>query len=103
VLSGNYWFNYDCPRNEKCPWYSWSDYEWEERDEQTYGGYGRLLSEGDGVTDAEGRAAFQVPADLSGETNSRTFTFEANVTDINDQYVSARASVVVHKGNSTSA
>ena len=99
LLSGNYWFRYQCPTGEKCPWYSWRDYEWSSSYEgESYGGYGRRIADGDAVTDAAGRVTFEIPADIADELNSRTFTIEANVTDINNQYVSNRTRTVVHKG-----
>jgi uncharacterized protein YfaS (alpha-2-macroglobulin family) len=99
VLSSSYWFNYQCPPGQGCPWYSWSDYEWgSDQSQQSYGSYGRLIAEGDAQTDAQGRVTFKVPADISQETQSQLFTIEASVTDINDQQVSNRTGAVVHKG-----
>ncbi len=99
LLSGNYTFSYNCPRGEKCPWYSWTDYEWDDEDQQrNYGGYGHLVAEGNAVSDDQGRALISASTDISQELTSRTFTLEASVTDINDQYVSNRTSTVVHKG-----
>jgi uncharacterized protein YfaS (alpha-2-macroglobulin family) len=92
VLSRDYFF----------PWqgkgyYDFVDYEWEERG-QYYGVFGELIAEGTGETDAEGRFTFKVPADISLKKLSQVFTIEASVTDINDQQVSSRTEVVVHKG-----
>ena len=45
LLSSGYSFRYECPRAQRCPWYSWSDYEWGSyEDEYYYGGYGRLIA-----------------------------------------------------------
>jgi uncharacterized protein YfaS (alpha-2-macroglobulin family) len=97
VLSAEYGFSYQCPRGEKCPYYSWTDYDWE--DEQGgYGSYGRLIASGETTTDDQGRAVIDIPADIAEELTSRRFTIEANVTDINDQYVSNRTATIVHKG-----
>ena len=97
VLSAEYGFNYQCPRGETCPYYSWTDYDWErERDE--YGSYGRLIASGEATTDDQGRAVIDIPADIAEELTSRRFTIEANVTDINNQYVSNRTATIVHKG-----
>ena len=99
VLSSNYTFRYECPQGQSCPWYSWSDFEWGEYPEgEVYGGYGRLVGEGDAKTDDEGRVTFRVPADLANDSQSQVFTIEASVTDINDQQVSNRTATVVHKG-----
>ncbi len=97
VLSADYAFNYRCPRGEKCPYYSWTDYDWE-RDWGGYDSYGRLIASGETTTDDQGRAVFDVPADIAGDLTSRRFTIEANVTDVNDQYVSNRTTTIVHKG-----
>ena len=52
VLSSDYWFRYQCPQGQTCPWYSWTDFEWGDgREGQYYGSYGRLIGEGDAVTD----------------------------------------------------
>ena len=99
LLSGNHYFRYQCPTGEKCPWYSWRDYEWSSSyASDSYGGYGRHIAEGDAVTDDKGRVTIEIPADIAEELNSRTFTLEANITDINNQYVSARTTAIVHKG-----
>jgi uncharacterized protein YfaS (alpha-2-macroglobulin family) len=78
-------------------YYDFMDYEWEERG-QYYGAYGELIAQGTGVTDAEGRFTFKVPADISLKKLSQVFTIEVSVTDINDQQVSSRTEAVVHKG-----
>lgn len=57
-----------------------------------------LRGQGVGRTDAQGRFAFGVPADVSADKQSQTFTLEATVTDQNQQTVSAIAEVTVHKG-----
>ncbi len=97
VLSSSYGFQYQCPRDETCPYYEWTDYDWE-RERDGYGGYGRLIANSEATTDEQGRAVIEIPADISEELTSRTFTIEANVTDINNQYVSNRTATIVHKG-----
>jgi uncharacterized protein YfaS (alpha-2-macroglobulin family) len=100
VLSGGYSFRYTCPQGDKCPWYSWSDFEWGRQDEgEYYDSYGRLIAEGDTQTDDEGRVAFRVPADISQENRSQLFTIEASVTDVSGQQASNRAATIVHQGN----
>ena len=49
------------------------------------------LSQGEGVTDAEGRFTFSVPADISKFTQSQRFTFDITVQDVNNQAVSTQA------------
>jgi hypothetical protein len=99
VLSSDYWFSYECPAGQTCPWYDWTDYEWGSyEDEQSYGGYGRLIASGDGQTDDQGRSTFSVPADISRQKTSQLFTVEASITDVNGQQVSSRTAAVVHKG-----
>ncbi|MGC9396859.1 MAG: Ig-like domain-containing protein, partial [Anaerolineae bacterium] len=97
VLSAEYGFSYQCPRGEKCPTYSWTDYDWE-RERGGYGSYGRLIASGETVTDEQGRVVIDIPADIAEELTSRRFTIETNVTDVNDQYVSNRTTTIVHKG-----
>ena len=99
VLSSEHWFQYTCPPGQTCPWYSWTDDEWGGYDEREYyGGYGRLIAEGDALTDEQGRVAFEVPADITKERGSRRFTVEVSVVDVNGQQVSNRTAATVHKG-----
>jgi hypothetical protein len=98
VLSAPYSFEYDCPEGETCPRYSWTDYELEDDYGESYGGYGRLIADGETATGDDGRATFEVAADISEEIQSRRFTIEANVTDLNNQVVSQRTTAVVHQG-----
>lgn len=60
---------------------------------------GEVVSEGEGELDAEGRFNFEIPADVSEYPLSQVFTIDVEITDINNQAVSSRDSVVVHKGN----
>jgi hypothetical protein len=99
VLSSDYGFRYRCPSSLRCPWYSWSDFEWASPEaESSYGDYGQLIAEGDAQTDEEGRVTWQVPAEITGESQSQIFTIEASVTDLSGQEVSQRTATVVHKG-----
>jgi uncharacterized protein YfaS (alpha-2-macroglobulin family) len=99
VLSSPYWFEYKCPQGSSCPWYSWSDYEWGQEDlARSYGSYGGLIATGDAQTDAQGRVTFKVPADVSAEAQSQSFTVEASVVDLTGQVVSNRTAAIVHKG-----
>ncbi len=56
-----------------------------------------LLADGQGALDAEGKLHVRIPADLSAKGVSQILTIEADVTDPNNQVVSNRASVPVHK------
>ncbi len=99
VLSSPYWFRYECPQGQSCPWYSWTEYEWGRYEDEPYSGsWGRLIAEGDAETGDQGQVTFKVPADIAGETQSQLFTVEASVTDINGQQVSNRTAAVVHRG-----
>ncbi len=101
VLSAPHTFRYTCPHGERCPRYSWHDYgDWRRwrRGDDNYGSYGKLIAEGETSTNAEGRVAFEVPAEIDAETTSRRFTFEVTVTDVNGQSVSQRTAAVVHRG-----
>jgi uncharacterized protein YfaS (alpha-2-macroglobulin family) len=80
--------------------YDWTDTSTDRAGsgEYYYSGFGELIADGQGTTDAQGRLIFSVPADIADRSASQTFTIEATVTDINNQAVSGRTSVVVHKG-----
>ncbi|MDY7040001.1 MAG: Ig-like domain-containing protein, partial [Chloroflexota bacterium] len=93
VLSRNYFFPWDGPG-----YYDFIDYQWEQREGRYYGGYGYLITQGQGTTDDEGRFTFQVPADIAEEVVSQVFTIEVSVTDVNNQQTSNRTDTVVHKG-----
>jgi len=106
VMSRDYTFSYDCPRGRQCPWYSWSDHDpwygaWDYEDtydrETTYR-FGRLIAEGDVKTDEDGRATYQVTADIERNARSQVYTLESTVTDVSGQEVSSRSAVVVHRG-----
>jgi uncharacterized protein YfaS (alpha-2-macroglobulin family) len=62
-------------------------------------GYSERIADGEGVTDAEGRFTFEVPADISTRLASQSFTFDVAVTDINNQEVATQARAIVHKGD----
>jgi uncharacterized protein YfaS (alpha-2-macroglobulin family) len=59
---------------------------------------GGVIRDGKGKTDAQGRFHFQVPADLKDFPLSQNFTIDVEITDVNNQSVSNRATVPVHKG-----
>ncbi|MHB1319701.1 MAG: MG2 domain-containing protein, partial [Anaerolineae bacterium] len=56
-----------------------------------------LLTEGVGQTDADGRFTVSIPTDLEG-ANSRRFTVQASVVDLNNQEVTGETFAVVHAG-----
>ena len=58
-----------------------------------------LRGEGVGKTDAQGRFAFSLPADISRDPISQTYIVEATVTDQNKQSVATFIGVPVHKGD----
>ncbi|MBN1936595.1 MAG: Ig-like domain-containing protein, partial [Anaerolineae bacterium] len=95
VLTQDYYFWWEGPG-----WYNWTEWEWQPYWEQEnyYAGYGELIAEGKGQTDANGRFTFSAPADIADKINSQSFTLEVTVTDINNQEVSNRTQTVVHKG-----
>jgi alpha-2-macroglobulin len=78
-------------------WWDFIDYDLTE--ERFNNAQGEVVSEGEGKTDADGRFVFEVPADLAEVPLSQVFTLDVEVTDINNQAVSGRASATVHKAN----
>jgi alpha-2-macroglobulin len=60
---------------------------------------GGVIRQGAGKTDAQGKFHFETTADLKDYPLSQNFTLEAEITDINNQSVSSRTTVPVHKGN----
>jgi len=67
---------------------------------EDYSGLRRLFDiwRGEGVTGADGTFRFSLPADVSADPLSQTFTLEVGVTDENGQAVGDAKGVVVHKG-----
>jgi uncharacterized protein YfaS (alpha-2-macroglobulin family) len=94
LMTQDYGFRPDVPG-----WWDWTDTSrWDWWGPQEVPGYGRVLADGTGTTDAQGRFVFSVPADIGDALVSQQFTLEATVTDVTDQSVSNRAQVLVHKG-----
>ena len=58
-----------------------------------------LVAEGKGTLDAEGHLSIAVPVSLKDKAVSQVLSIEADVTDPNNQLVSNRSSVMVHKAN----
>ncbi|HEY6040903.1 MAG TPA: alpha-2-macroglobulin family protein, partial [Anaerolineae bacterium] len=89
LLSDDLFFR---PDNVKGFW-DFTDYDFTQR--RVTGG---VIREGKGKTDSSGTFKVEVPADLKDIPLSQNFTIETEVVDINNQSVSSRATVPVHKG-----
>lgn len=93
ALAGEYVFQYTGQGI-----YSFGDYDREFSMPDDYiPGFGTVIADGSGTTDAQGNYTITLPASLEDNGNSRRLTIEATVTDINGQSVSNRAEVIVHK------
>jgi uncharacterized protein YfaS (alpha-2-macroglobulin family) len=57
---------------------------------------GEVIAEGSGKTNSDGELVVTLPADLSEAGISRTFTFEATITDVAGTTVSGRESITAH-------
>lgn len=83
---------------DKYSSYSFSD---SNVDEQVYeegeNQESKMIAQGEGKTDANGKFTVTLPADLSESKTSLTFTFEATVTDLSKNAVSGRAQVIGHR------
>ncbi len=91
VLAADHFFRYQGPG-----WWDFTDYDYSR---QRGGGYyGERIAEGTGTTDEQGRFTFDVAADIAEYVASQRFTLEVTVTDVNNQEVSNRTEVIVHKG-----
>jgi len=94
VLAADYVFNFT-----GSGYYEFYDYDYSSGESgPVYGAFGRLISEKDAKTDAQGRAVLEVKGDLSDKGISQLYTIEALVTDTNGQQVAARTEVIVHQG-----
>ncbi len=56
------------------------------------------VRQGEGKTDAQGKFHLDVLADLAHYSTSQSFTLQAEITDINNQAISNRVEVPVHRG-----
>ncbi|MFZ6028851.1 MAG: Ig-like domain-containing protein [Chloroflexota bacterium] len=77
--------------------FSFSDYEWDRYWFGSEAGYGETVASGQGSTDGTGKFAISLPASLSDSGRSRRLTFEATVSDLSENYVSGRATVIAHQ------
>ena len=75
--------------------YSFGDYNTSDRGVV----FNEQFANGTGTTDSSGNLTISVPADISKNRNSATFSLEVSVTDASDQSVSARTEAVVHKSD----
>ncbi len=91
LLSNDYSFAYKGKNG-----YSFGDWDWYDRDARYK--IGGPLSQGEGITDSQGRFTFTVPADITKFKGSQQFTFDITISDVNNQAVSTQATAVVHKG-----
>ncbi|TAK69324.1 MAG: hypothetical protein EPO22_01990, partial [Dehalococcoidia bacterium] len=87
-------------RNDDFPGYSFDDYtpNYDYSDGPYYEPQQHVRGSGEGTTGADGTFRFSVPADVSADPLSQTFTLEVGVTDENGQAVGDAKGVVVHKG-----
>jgi len=93
LTSGNYIF-----RDPDNPWFTFTDYDLVYGGDSYYFPSQEPRADGEAKTDGDGHLTFRLPADLSTDAVSQTFTVEATITDENNQEVSSRTEVIVHKG-----
>ncbi|MDD5750945.1 MAG: alpha-2-macroglobulin family protein, partial [Candidatus Peribacteraceae bacterium] len=92
VMNTDYYFN-----RFTDGWYSFATEDawcWWECQRET-----EVLAQGSGKLDAAGHLAISFPATIDDQPVSQVFTIEADVTDPNNQVVSNRTEVAVHKAN----
>ncbi len=96
ILSEDYFFRYTGKG-----YYDFTDYDFSRaRNENTVPGFGNLIMDGKGVTNADGTFSLEVPADIADDIASQKFTLEVTVTDPDsNQQVSNRTTAIVHKGD----
>lgn len=56
-----------------------------------------VIASGEGVTDERGHFDISLPASLTENGRSRSLIFEASVSDLSENYVSGRTTIVVHQ------
>ncbi|MFQ5610797.1 MAG: Ig-like domain-containing protein [Anaerolineae bacterium] len=95
ILSEDHFFDF-----QGRGFYDFTDFdEGRARGEDFFFGFGELIEEGTGVTDAQGRFSLTLPADISQRTASQRYTLEVVVTDpASNQEVASRTTAIVHKG-----
>ncbi|RME49107.1 MAG: hypothetical protein D6796_05370, partial [Caldilineae bacterium] len=97
ILSEDYFFRYTGPGG----YYDFTDYDFSRsRGADFVPGFGEVIAEGKGVTNADGVFTLEVPADIADRLASQRFTLEVTVTDPDSrQEVSNRVEAIVHKGD----
>ena len=83
-------------RYQGTEYYSFGDYDHEDREARTLDM--GLLTEERGRTDEQGRLNIIVPTELQG-FQSRRFLVETSVVDVDNQEVTGRTALIVHKGD----
>ncbi len=85
--------------NDYYFYWSGGDLDFGNAAEQRYWGFGREVSSGKDVLNANGELVVKLPANISQEERSQIYTLEATVTDQADQPQATFSSVIVHRGN----
>jgi uncharacterized protein YfaS (alpha-2-macroglobulin family) len=85
-------------RDPDNPWFVFTDYDLVYRGDAYYSPTDEPRADGEAETDSDGHLTLRFPADVSTDPVSQVFTVEATVTDENNQEVSSRTEVIVHKG-----
>jgi len=85
-------------RDPDNPWFVFADYDLVYRWDLYSSPSQEPRADGEAKTDGDGHLTLRLPADVSTDSVSQTFTVEATVTDENNQEVSSRMEVIVHKG-----
>jgi len=92
VIKDDYFF-----RPDVDGWWDFVDYDLLE--DRLYDAQGEVATSGEGTTDAAGKLAFEVPADVEEYPLAQVLTLDVEATDLNRQVVAGRTSVVVHKAD----
>ena len=90
-------YNFYLPEPPDGGPYSFTDWDWYAPALRS--SYGGALSQGEGVTDSEGRYTFSVPADITRFPQSQRYIFDITILDANGQTVSTQANAIVHKAD----
>jgi len=85
-------------RDPDNPRFVFTDYDMVYRLDPYYSPTSEPRADGEGTTDDEGHLTLSFPADVSADPVSQLFAIEATVTDENNQEVSNRTEVIVHRG-----
>lgn len=80
-------------------YYSFNDVNVDGGPSAFYAPQGGMVLSGTDILDAQGQVTLEIPANLEDTSASQIFMIEVTVTDESNQPVSARTSVIVHKGD----